>query len=214
MNLCPRKRDPDRMSFRSALPGYIKEYFQKGLEILQFSRIPFTFLARLIILPTLVTAFILSPLVIIISAITFIFYDVMFSSSSFSADASHVPPYYTPITKSSWYYPVGLASLCIVVGGIHCAGWDLNFPTDTQRHLWRVASLAVTIIPFLSLLILTILKSIFKLPRTLAAVIFLISVIAYVVAKIFLVAQAAALLRNLPPSAFLAVDWTKFVPHA
>jgi len=170
----------------------------------------FTFFTRLIVLPFLIPAFVLSPIIIIISAITFTFYDVMFTSSSFPVDASHVPPYYTPRPKSSWYYPVVLTFLCLVVGGIHCAGWNLTFPTDTQRDLWRAASLAVTIIPFLSFAIPAILKSIPKSQRT---VIFVISVVAYVAARVFLVAQALALLRNQTPSAFLAVDWTKFVPH-
>lgn len=179
-------------------------------------------MARLIVLPLVVLAFVFSLVIIIISAISLTFYDVVFTTSSFPVDASHVPPYYTPSPKSSWYYAIILPLLCIIVGGIHCAGWNLTFPTNTQRDLWHAASLAVTAIPFLSFLILSVLKYVLKsqlgssekFPRTLLNVIFVISVVAYVAARVFLVAQALALLRNQPPSAFLAVDWTKFVPHA
>lgn len=183
-----------------------------GLNILQFDRTPFAFLARLSVLPLLILAFVLSPIIVIISAITLIFYDVMFTSSSFPVDASHVPTYYTPKTELPWYYYAIILSIqCIVVGGIHCAGWNLAFPTDTQRDLWHGASLAVTILPSLSFLIHTTFSPIFKLQRVRTVV--QISVVVYVAAKVFLVAQALVLLKNQPPSAFLAVDWTKFIPH-
>jgi len=35
----------------------------------------------------------------------------------------------------------------------------------------------------------------------------------YVLARLALIAQALALLRRQPPSSFLAVDWTRFIPH-
>ena len=35
----------------------------------------------------------------------------------------------------------------------------------------------------------------------------------YVPARLSLIAQALALLRSQPPSVFIAVDWTIFIPH-
>ena len=35
----------------------------------------------------------------------------------------------------------------------------------------------------------------------------------YVPARLSLIGQALALLRNQPQTAFLAVDWTKYIPH-
>jgi len=35
----------------------------------------------------------------------------------------------------------------------------------------------------------------------------------YVLARLVLIAQALALLRRQPPNSFLAVDWTRFIPH-
>jgi len=35
----------------------------------------------------------------------------------------------------------------------------------------------------------------------------------YVLARLSLIGQALALLRHQPESAFLAVDWTKYIPH-
>jgi len=40
-----------------------------------------------------------------------------------------------------------------------------------------------------------------------------ILVFIYVSARLFLIAQALALLRNQSPSAFVVVDWTKYAPH-
>jgi len=36
---------------------------------------------------------------------------------------------------------------------------------------------------------------------------------AYVLTRLSLIAQALALLRNQPSSAFVTVDWTEYVPH-
>ena len=35
----------------------------------------------------------------------------------------------------------------------------------------------------------------------------------YVLARLFLIIQALTLLRNQPPSALVAVDWTKYIPR-
>jgi len=40
-----------------------------------------------------------------------------------------------------------LIVLATTFGGIHCAGWNLPFPTYPEQKLWRIASLALTVIP-------------------------------------------------------------------
>ena len=45
------------------------------------------------------------------------------------------------------------------------------------------------------------------------AIFLLISMFAYVSARLVLLVLALALLRDLPPNAYIAVDWTKFYPH-
>jgi hypothetical protein len=43
-----------------------------------------------------------------------------------------------------WPLYLGFGILGLVYGGLHCAAWDAPFPTDLERVLWRVSSVAVT----------------------------------------------------------------------
>ena len=93
----------------------------------------------------------------------------MAESTSFPADATHVPTFYVPtyvpaplptfylsmiIRRPELYLNVRRSShlllllvLGTIFGGIHCAGWYLPFPTYAKQELWRVASVTVTIYP-------------------------------------------------------------------
>ena len=37
-----------------------------------------------------------------------------------------------------------------VFGGIHCIGWFFNFPSSAEAMLWRVSSAVLTVVAFLS----------------------------------------------------------------
>jgi len=83
-----------------------------------------------------------------------------------------------------------------------------------------VASLAVTIIPIgLSLVSILVFKLLVSLgirssnADEVLGVTLTVFMLAYVFARIVLLGLALALLRHLPPSAYVAVDWTKFYPH-
>jgi len=83
-----------------------------------------------------------------------------------------------------------------------------------------VASLAVTIIPIgLSLVSILVFKFLVSLGTRssdadeVLGVTLTVFMLAYVFARIVLLGLALALLRHLPPSAYVAVDWTKFYPH-
>jgi hypothetical protein len=75
-------------------------------------------------------------------------YDLLGGATSFPVDATHVSTFYVPSHEySSWWHILLLAVLGSMFGVIHCAGWNLLFPTSAERKLWRVASLIVTILP-------------------------------------------------------------------
>jgi len=184
------------------------------------------FVSWLIRLPFFILSLLLSPIVSFAIALFYTISDLaMGKSASFPADAAHVPTFYLPKHRYPQIVHTSLlVALGTTFGGIHCAGWALHFPTNEERKLWRIASLAVTIIPMAALpfalviksivkLILAILKSSSNYDKTLAQSTFVISMLAYAFARLVLLGLAVALLRDLPQSAFIAVDWTTFYPH-
>jgi len=147
-------------------------------------------------------------------------------STSFPADATHVSTFYAPNHRYPKYlHALLLIALGSIFSGIHCAGWDFSFPTPAEQKLWRVASLAVTVIPIAALPLATIASAIAMLllaivksssdddPFLLGGLTFGIAVLAYGSARLVLLGLAVALLRHLPQSAYITVDWTKFYPH-
>ena len=84
--------------------------------------------------------------------------------------------------------------------------------------------MAVTVIPiglfpfigiifFITSLLFCILNFSSNYDEALGGLTVVISALAYVAARLVLLGQALALLRHLPPNAFIAVDWTKLYPH-
>jgi hypothetical protein len=213
--------------------------------------------------------------------------------TSFPADATHVPTFYVPRHGYSKYWHISLLLvLGTIFGGIHCAGWNLSFPTDGEQRLWHVNSIAITIFPIAAIpsfaiyfclntmntfiflltielvvnliyIVIFVISSIFIIPifRLLGCshlihllhlmedklgsitaivtatvptpklptisdlrefVFFMIDrdetplawvMMVYLTVRLSLLILALAQLRHLPPSAFIAIDWTKFYPH-
>jgi len=145
--------------------------------------------------------------------------DILITSRSFPADAKHVPTFYVP---EYGYSKKRLTSFLLVFatifGAIHIAGWNLPFPTEAERKLWRIASIAVACLPIATLAVLFMVSYLITLcraPPNLTKVLDYSTdpMLAYVVARLMLLGLAVALLRHQPPSAFIAVDWAKFYPH-
>ena len=126
------------------------------------------------------------------------------------------------VTKSDhWSRMVVFALFGVIFGGLHCIGWYFEYPTHSEQTLWRATSLAITVIPLIVapidfLLATRDIGSCQKFERRALLILDLIITIllfVYVPARLSLIAQALALLRNQPSSAPVAVDWTKYVPH-
>ncbi|KAF8900230.1 hypothetical protein CPB84DRAFT_1779103 [Gymnopilus junonius] len=102
-----------------------------------------------------------------------------------------------------------------IFGGIHCLGWNFIFPSLAELISWRVCSLLITIAPVLSAILLwydskktsPILLSHLTVPAQL-----LLSIL-YLISRLFLLVEAFASLRKLPPGAYSAVEWVTFIPH-
>ena len=144
------------------------------------------------------------------------------NSTSFPVDATHVSTFYRPIHQYNPYWDVFLLlALGSIFGSIHCAGWNLFFPSDAQRILWRVASLSVAFLPLVAIPIGIFVAVVFRIcwpcdEETLSdAYGFPIAlvVLIYAAARLILLGQAITFLWYLPPSALMAIDWAQFYPH-
>ena len=90
------------------------------------------------------------PLIILMPIILAVFATIadVVETASFPVDARRVPTFYVPKHRySKVMHILLLMALGTIFGVIHCAGWELLFPTDVEQILWRFASLLVTIIP-------------------------------------------------------------------
>jgi hypothetical protein len=171
---------------------------------------------------------VLIPFFTLFFLVSFIFTAVfgIVTTSSIRPGASHVPSFYAPITRSDrWSRMLVFALFGVIFGGLHCIGWSFEFPTHAEQTLWRSTSLGITAIPLIvapiDFLLATRLhtrdiESCGKLEQYVLLTLDLVMTVLlfiYVPARLFLIAQALALLRSQPPSALTAVDWTKYLPH-
>jgi len=104
-----------------------------------------------------------------------------------------------------------VATITVVFGAIHCIGWSFNFPSSTERTLWRVASISITgvpilIVPFIELGY-AIDKFIFRHQSNdfcvdMAQILLLIL---YILSRLALLVLPFLCLRSLPSAAFHVV---------
>jgi len=200
---------------------WLKEIFSG--DVLTFFFGWFILFPSLFVLLLLFISF-LVPFLTLLFLVSFIFTAVfgIATTSTIPPGASHVPSFYAPVTTSDrWSRMIVFALFGITFGGLHCIGWNFKFPTHSEQTLWRTTSLAITVIPLIVApidfhLAARNINSCPKAARRALLVLDLVMTILlfiYVPARLSLLAQAIALLRNQPQSALVAVDWTKYVPH-
>lgn len=216
--------------FRYRLTSYIAKVSEEWLKKIFSHKARFSlrayFVGWFFLLPTLffsllVTTILLLPFFTLVLLVSFIFTAVfgIITSKTVTPGAPHVPSFYAPETKSDKHSRMVVFALFgAIFGGLHCFGWNFTYPTPFEQHLWRATSLAITVIPIVVAPIDWILENKFEnasgtLVKYILDLIMTILLVGYVLARLSLIAQALALLRNQPPSAFLAVDWTKYIPH-
>ena len=202
---------------------WLEDIFRRG-DLLHgwLNHLPSFFLLLLLFTISLTPFF--SVLFLVYSIFTAVFNIV--TSSTIRPGASHVPSFYAPVRESDrWSRMVVFALFGIIFGGLHCIGWYFKYPTQSEQTLWRATSLAITVIPLvvapIDFLLATRLQnpdvsSCQKSERMALLILDLMVTIllfVYVPARLSLIAQALALLRDQPPTALIAVDWTKYVPH-
>lgn len=151
--------------------------------------------------------------------------------------------------------PYGVQEYCLCFAtllftAIHVAGWNFDFPTTTERLLWRISSLLLFGITVAFWVFETI-ASWIRLQRWKTIYLYIFDkaglqrhrrnvlwkqtlqpkrrmtelplpwefatitpmAVVYGVARLYLIGEAFAELRNVEASAYVNVEWTNFIPH-
>jgi hypothetical protein len=111
---------------------------------------------------------------------------------------------------------VGFAAcvIAMVFGSVHLVGWSFAFPSYTEQHLWRIASISITSAP-LSIMVTIILSSM-NAPVWITLTWRCISMAAsllYLIGQLTLLVLPFMSLRSLPAEVYQTVQWTTFIPH-
>jgi len=199
--------------------SFVIIYLQKALEVCvtiirDAFRCQSTINGFVVWLPFAILFILLFPFIAFTLAFFATMGDLVDGSSSFPPDETHVPTFYVPKHRySKWYHVLLLVGLGTTFGGIHCSGWNFSFPTYAEQKLWRIASLAVTIIPFVSVPFVVTFMTVENLVIVAGGSTLILCALAYVSARLVLLGLALSLLRHLPPTAFITINWTTFYPH-
>ncbi len=182
-------------------------------------------ISSLLVFPPLLIALVallifLSPLLTVFFFASFTFTAVfgIVTTNTVQPGSKHVPSFYAPRTMSDRYSRmIVFAMFGVIFGGIHCIGWNFSFPTRFERSLWRTNSLMLTVIPFVAAPVDWMLENrrrkIIPFVRITFELLMTALLAIYVLSRVSLIVQALALLRKQPADAFIAVDWTRYIPH-
>ena len=114
----------------------------------------------------------------------------------------------------------GVTILSILFGSLHLIAWDFDFPTPTERLIWRIASafsagvmpLLYTVGTVVTYLALTIAPEwTFKHKDLIFSVPIAVSSFAYALGRFYLLGESLASLRSLPPQVFQGT-WSTNLP--
>jgi hypothetical protein len=101
------------------------------------------------------------------------------------------------------------AAVGIIFGSIHCTAWRFQFPSYIEQLLWRISAISVTGGP----LLMGLFFGLTGRNEKLGIIAFILVLILYIVARLALLVLSFMTLRSLPPGAFRAADWARFIPH-
>ncbi|KAF8861684.1 hypothetical protein BDZ45DRAFT_647304 [Acephala macrosclerotiorum] len=102
----------------------------------------------------------------------------------------------------------------LVFGSLHCAAWNFAFPTRAEQLLWRISSVVTAgALPlYYSVLLCDIHITWPKFRQLPLSIIEILLALAYLLARLFLMAEVFRSLFYLPPSAFITT-WSAQIPH-
>jgi hypothetical protein len=100
-----------------------------------------------------------------------------------------------------------ISSACF--SAIHCAAWNYQFPTTTEKWLWRGSSIVCFVAPVTFITLASVVSGdvIFNTLRARIILGF------YVFARAFLLVESFAAFRAAPASIYNTVRWAQYVAH-
>ncbi|KIM28291.1 hypothetical protein M408DRAFT_145495 [Serendipita vermifera MAFF 305830] len=125
--------------------------------------------------------------------------------------------------KELGFAGLGPSILGATFGAIHCIAWSSEFPSHAELVLWRIACVSMIMVPFAVTILCaswaaqseedTWYETLLLWIGVFSGIVLALSAWLYVAARIATLVIAFTSLRSLPPSAFMTVDWTNFIPH-
>jgi hypothetical protein len=116
-----------------------------------------------------------------------------------------------------------LLALPAVYGGIHLTAWDLEFPSDMERLMWKIACLDIitTMIGIVGISYVFILiknrwfhpSNAMDLVGEIVALCMLVSLVIYALCRMFLVVESFISLRKVPIGVYWTPSWLQMIPH-
>ena len=123
------------------------------------------------------------------------------------------------------FYAASLAlALPALYGATHFLGWNVQFPSSTERCLWRIAAIGITVSGLIIVLavfawFLYSLKAFNNIRNARAVVEFIRGLIVqfvpvlYMICSLYLVVESFQQLYFLPPDAYELPSFSNFLPH-
>uniref|UniRef100_A0A0W0GF53 Uncharacterized protein n=2 Tax=Moniliophthora roreri TaxID=221103 RepID=A0A0W0GF53_MONRR len=131
------------------------------------------------------------------------------------AGSGHKVLFSTRLKGAPMRLSVSVFIIAGLFGAIHCIPWEFQFPTHTEKLLWRVSALTITTGPS-AMVIMLMFVGLSGTSNWLEMILIVIAVlpsVLYVIGRIILIVLALTALRDLAPSAYQTVEWTTFIPH-
>ncbi|KAJ7727057.1 hypothetical protein B0H16DRAFT_1697824 [Mycena metata] len=109
----------------------------------------------------------------------------------------------------------GVFGLGSIFGSIHCAAWNALFPSMAEMWIWRISSVFIAAYPVLTFL--AVIGAIWAPDNDIAVAVLtslmVPGVVVYPICRLFLIILSFTTLRSPPPSAFVDVNWSNYIPH-
>ena len=109
---------------------------------------------------------------------------------------------------------LGFSAAAFIYGGLHALAWFAHFESSTQQLLWRIsASVVMSGVPVMYALAKVPQRSWWYLPWQMARLNRLLVLLAYTLARAYLVIECFINLSRLPAGVYDVPSWAAYFPH-